>query len=131
MNTPSILDGTSDTITHIAEKTADKANSAIDATRQATTQTLDRMQSRVGGLRESVPAAVSRAAAETEALARRGAERAREARDALRARASDMGDQSVAYVRAQPVKAMVYAVAAGALAAVLLGWASRSDRSRA
>ena len=131
MNTPSILAGTSDTITHIAEKTADKADLAIDATRQATTQTLDRMQSRLGGLRESVPAAVSRAAAETEALARRGAQQARQARDVLRARASEMGDQSVAYVRAKPVKAMVYAAAAGALAVVLLGWISRSDRTRA
>jgi ElaB/YqjD/DUF883 family membrane-anchored ribosome-binding protein len=46
--------------------------------------------------------------------------------DTLRHQASRVGDQTVGYVRDEPVKSLVAAVALGALAAVLIGWLGRS-----
>ena len=46
--------------------------------------------------------------------------------DTLRHQANRVGDQTVGYVRDEPVKSLVAAVALGALAAVLIGWLGRS-----
>ncbi len=46
--------------------------------------------------------------------------------DTLRHQASHVGDRTVGYVRDEPVKSLVAAVALGALAAVLIGWLGRS-----
>jgi ElaB/YqjD/DUF883 family membrane-anchored ribosome-binding protein len=46
--------------------------------------------------------------------------------DTLRHQATRVGDQTVGYVRDEPVKSLVAAVALGALAAVLIGWLGRS-----
>ncbi len=49
--------------------------------------------------------------------------------DTLRHQASRVGDQTVGYVRDEPVKSLVAAVAVGAAVALLLGWLG-SSRSR-
>jgi ElaB/YqjD/DUF883 family membrane-anchored ribosome-binding protein len=46
--------------------------------------------------------------------------------DTLRHQASRVGDQTVGYVREEPVKAIVAAVALGAIAVALIGWLGRS-----
>lgn len=46
--------------------------------------------------------------------------------DTLRHQATRVGDQTVGYVRDEPVKSLVAAAALGALAAVLIGWLGRS-----
>jgi ElaB/YqjD/DUF883 family membrane-anchored ribosome-binding protein len=50
--------------------------------------------------------------------------------DTLRHQASRVGDQTVGYVRDEPVKSLLAAVAVGAVAALLLGWLGSSRRSR-
>ncbi len=49
--------------------------------------------------------------------------------DTLRHQASRVGDQTVGYVRDEPVKSLVAAVALGAAVALLVGWLG-SSRSR-
>ncbi len=46
--------------------------------------------------------------------------------DTLRTHATHVGDQTVGYIRQEPVKAVVTAAAVGAIAALLLGWLGRS-----
>jgi ElaB/YqjD/DUF883 family membrane-anchored ribosome-binding protein len=48
--------------------------------------------------------------------------------DTLRHQASRVGDQTVGYVRDEPVKSLLAAAAVGAMAALLLGWLGRSRR---
>ncbi|MCW5655514.1 hypothetical protein [Hydrogenophaga sp.] len=45
---------------------------------------------------------------------------------ALRSRAARAGEQTVDYIREEPVKSVVAAAAVGAVAALLLGWLGRS-----
>jgi len=49
--------------------------------------------------------------------------------DTLRHQASRVGDQTVGYVRDEPVKSLMAAVAVGALAALLIGWLGSSRRN--
>ncbi len=46
--------------------------------------------------------------------------------DSLRSQAVRAGDQTVDYIRDEPVKSVLAAVALGAVAALLLGWLGRS-----
>jgi ElaB/YqjD/DUF883 family membrane-anchored ribosome-binding protein len=72
-----------------------------------------------------VPAAVS-LAAQAENLTRRGIERVRQTAALARDRASQVSDATVERIRADPVKAVILAAAAGAVTALLVQWLSRS-----
>ena len=65
-----------------------------------------------------------------EDLARLGIERARRASGAVRQQAVRMGDQTVGYIKDEPVKSMLIAAAAGAATALVVGWLSRSRSDR-
>lgn len=91
---------------------------------------LDGVAHGASDLRDTVPSAITRAAAEAEALARRGLERARNATDAVRAQAEHLNDSTVNYIKDEPIKSVLLAAGAGALVAVLIGWFSRSRDPR-
>lgn len=46
--------------------------------------------------------------------------------DALRDQAARVGDQTMGYVRHEPVKSLMAAAAVGAVAVLLVGWLGRS-----
>ncbi|MGE0097561.1 MAG: hypothetical protein AB7S86_04360 [Hydrogenophaga sp.] len=48
--------------------------------------------------------------------------------DTVRHQASRVGEQTVGYVRDEPVKSLMAAAAVGALAGLLIGWLGRSRR---
>jgi ElaB/YqjD/DUF883 family membrane-anchored ribosome-binding protein len=110
----------------LADRAANKADQALVATKRAAETTANAVQSGLDGLRETVPTALTRTAAQADELTRRGIERARHASSAVRERAHLVGDQTVGYIRDEPVKAVLMAAGAGALAALLLGWLNRS-----
>ena len=69
------------------------------------------------------------AAASVQDLTNRSIERAREMSSQLRDRAYNAGSSTIGYVREQPLKTVLVAVAAGAAIAVLVRLlSSRSDR---
>lgn len=76
-------------------------------------------------LGEAVPSALSRAAAQAEDLARRGIARARTTGTQVREQVSLAGDRTVGYIRDEPLKAVLIAVAAGAATALIASWATR------
>ena len=83
----------------------------------------------VDTLQSQTSSALTRAAAQAEALSREGLERARRATEAARAQAQRVGDQTVGYIKDEPVKAVAIAAGVGAVAALLVGWLARSKRS--
>ena len=48
----------------------------------------------------------------------------------MRDKAVQVSDQTVGYIKDEPVKAVLVAAAAGAVAALLIGWLSRSRSDR-
>jgi len=107
------------TVTNEAAHTA-------DAVIQGAHSALDKLQNGVDDLAAAGPAALSRAAAQMEELTRRTLARASEASHQVRERAHRAGDATVGYIKDEPVKAVLIAAAAGAVAAGLFAWLSRS-----
>jgi ElaB/YqjD/DUF883 family membrane-anchored ribosome-binding protein len=121
--TPLITPGTID---HMANRAADKADAAINATKRAANGALDSLKDGVDTLRDDAAGSLTRAAAQVDELTRRGIERARQASADLRAKAERTGDRTVGYIQEQPVKSMLIAAATGAALAALIGLLARS-----
>lgn len=128
--TTSPAETTSESTSHFADQLADKAHSAITATRQRANGALDSIDAGVDRMHDVVPSAFSRAAAQMEALTRRGMDRARDASHAVRDGAHRAGDRAVGYIQHEPVKSVLIAVAAGATIAMLASWFARSRSGR-
>ncbi|MEK8034591.1 hypothetical protein AACH06_27565 [Ideonella sp. DXS29W] len=128
--TTSFSEATSDTANQMAEQLADKAHSAVSATRRRANSALDGVDEGVDNLRDIAPSAFSRAAAQMEELTRRGMDRARDTSQAVRDQAQRAGDRAVGYIQDEPVKSVLMAVAAGAAVAMLASWFARSRSGR-
>lgn len=115
-----------DAVEHLAHRAADRADDAIATTRHVANDTLDRLQSGVQDLQQKAPGVLARAAGQIDELSRRTAERARETTEHARERAAAAGEYAVGQVRDEPVKSLLIAAAAGAAAAALVGYLSRS-----
>ena len=106
-------------------KAAHKPEKALHATQDRAAQAEQSVQHGLKHIGETVPATLSRAATQAEDLARAGIDRARAAGQSVAQQASHMRQQTVSYLREEPTKALLMAVAAGAFAALLIGWATR------
>lgn len=115
----------------ISERAAREADHTLATTRRAAGDAGRSLREGFETLQEEVPSALSRAAAQAEALSREGLERARRAKEALRDQALRTGDQTVNYIKDEPVKAVAIAAGVGAIAALLVGWLGRSRRYHA
>ena len=107
-------------------KTQELAETAASRTDQA----LGSIKSGIDTLREAVPTAFSRAAAQVDDLTRRSVERAREAGTDVRDQVVRASDRTVGYIKDEPVKSVLVAAATGAAVALLVGWAMRSRAAR-
>jgi ElaB/YqjD/DUF883 family membrane-anchored ribosome-binding protein len=131
MNTKtSLAQSASETADQVAAQLATKAHGAIDTTRRHANGALDSADASVDQMREAAPSAFSRAAAQMEALTRRGVDRARETSNQVRDQAHRASDRAVGYIQHEPVKSVLIAVAAGAAVAMLAGWFARSRSGR-
>ncbi len=119
-----------DTLNDLSDRAANKADQALQSTRRMGAEAAQAVQAGIDGLREGVPSAISRATAQAEDLTRRGLERARQASATVRDKAVQVSDQTVGYIKDEPVKAVLVAAAAGAVTALLIGWLSRSRSDR-
>lgn len=106
---------------------ADKADHAIGAIKDAAADAERSIQGGLDHLRDTVPANLSKAAHQAEDMARAGIEKARAAGQSMVSQASQIRDQTTSYVREEPTKALLMAVAAGAFATLLIGWATRGN----
>jgi ElaB/YqjD/DUF883 family membrane-anchored ribosome-binding protein len=122
-----MVDRGSEKANEMAYKAADKADQAIGATKDAAADAEQSIQGGLNQIRDAVPATLSRAAHQAEDMARAGIDKARSAGQSMAGQASQMREQTVSYVREEPTKALLMAVAAGAFATLLIGWATRGS----
>lgn len=115
--------------TDLAESAAHRADDALQVAKQAADRAANSVQSGLDNLRETVPPAIGRAAAQAEDLTRRMIDRTRHAAEAVQHRAADLGDAAAVRIKHQPMRSMLVAAAAGVLATLLLQWLSRPGRS--
>ena len=122
-----LIERGADKAQQMVSKVAGKADQAISATQDGVANAEKSIQGGLNQIREAVPATLSRAATQAEDLARAGIDKARAAGQSVASQASQMRDQTVSYVREEPTKALLMAVAAGAFATLLIGWATRGN----
>ena len=111
----------------MADNTANTAQGAIRSTQRVADQALDRLSDTVEGVRSKAGPMLNKVASQAEAAARRGMDAVRDTSQQLRDRAMQAQDMTVAYVKDEPIKAMLIAAATGAL---LMGIISMLGRSR-
>ena len=111
----------------MADDAAGTAQGAIRSTQRATDQALDRLSDKVDQVRSQAAPMINKVTSQAEAAARRGMEAVRDTSQQLRERALQAQDMTVAYVKDEPIKAMLIAAATGAL---LMGLITLMSRSR-
>lgn len=110
-----------------ANQAADTAQGAIRSTQRAADNALDSLSAKVDDLRNQAAPLLSKVSSQAEAAARRGIDAVRDTSQQLRDKATHASDMTVAYVKDEPIKAMLIAAATGAL---LMGIISMMARSR-
>lgn len=111
----------------LADNAANAAQGAIRSTQRSADQAMDRLSDKVDDLRSQAAPLLNKVTSQAEAAARRGMEAVRDSSQQLRERAMQAQDMTVAYVKDEPIKAMLIAAATGAL---LMGIISMLGRSR-
>jgi len=111
----------------MGDNAADSAQGAIRSTQRAADQALGRLSDTVDDVRSKAGPMLNKVTSQAEAAARRGMEAVRDTSQQLRERALQAQDMTVAYVKDEPIKAMLIAAATGA---VLMGLISMLGRSR-
>jgi ElaB/YqjD/DUF883 family membrane-anchored ribosome-binding protein len=97
------------------------AGRAVEATRSGTNHALDSAADQVDKLRNQATPAVDKAAEHALALTERSIALLRESSRMLRDKAQHARDSTVSYVSHEPMKALLFAAAAGAAVALLFG----------
>ncbi len=111
----------------MGDSAANTAQGAIRSTQRSADQAFDRMSDKVDELRDKASPMLNRVTSQAEAAARRGMDAVRDTSQQLRERAAQAQDMTVAYVKDEPIKAMLIAAATGA---VLMGLITMLSRSR-
>jgi hypothetical protein len=115
--------------TDLAETAAHRTDNALQGAKHAADRAAQSLQSGLDHLRDTIPPAVGRAAAQAEDMSRRLIGRSRQAAQTMQHRAADLGDAAAVRIRDQPMKAVLLAAAAGALATLLMQWLVRPGHS--
>lgn len=117
-------------VEHLADRSANRADEAIDNSKRAAQAALNSVQDGVDQLREAIPSAFTRAAAQVESLTRHGIDRARQASADMRKQVNQAGDRTVQYIKDEPVKSVLVAAVAGAALVGLIGLLTRATTAR-
>lgn len=112
----------------LADTAAAGAQSAIRSTQRVADSALDRMSEKVDEVRSQATPLLNKVTSQAEAAARRSMDAVRDTSQQLRDKAVQASDMTVAYVKDEPIKAMLIAAATGAALMALVSLASRSSR---
>ena len=110
-----------------ADKAADKTAGAIRSTQNVANAAFDRLGDKVDSVREQAAPMIDRLSSQAESAVRRGAEAVKDTSAQLREKALQAQDTTVAYIKDEPVKAMLIAAATGAALMALISMSSRSS----
>jgi len=110
-----------------ADRAAHVAEGVIRSTQRAADGAMDSLSSRVDDVRSQAAPMLSKVTSQAEAAARRGMDAVRDTSQQLRDKATQASDMTAAYVKDEPIKAMLIAAATGAM---LMGIVTMMARSR-
>lgn len=108
----------------LAKQALHSVEDSIASTERATSEALDSL---ADGVQQVVPL-LNRASDQISALAQRGIDSVRDSSQQLRKRAERVSENTVSYVRVEPVKAILMAAATGAALMALISLFSRARR---
>jgi len=116
----------SQTTGNFADQAAQGADSAIKSTQRFANEALDNLSEKVGEVRDQAAPVLNRVAEKAETLARRGLEAVKDSSQVVRDKALRASDSTVAYIKDEPVKAILIAAATGAALMALISLMTRS-----
>lgn len=102
------------------------AEQAIRSTQNLANHALDDLSSTADDVRDRVAPLLNRASEQASALAQRGVNAVRDGSQQLRKSAQRASDNTVDYIKAEPMKSVLIAAATGAVLMALVGLLSRS-----
>ena len=124
----SVVEHSAPALGQSADQLATRSNGVIRSARKTTDDALDSLEERLTDLHQAAPAALGRAAAQVEGLARRGVQRARDATSQAQDKLAYASDRTVSYIRDEPVKSVLIAAATGVGIAYLVSCLTASGR---
>jgi ElaB/YqjD/DUF883 family membrane-anchored ribosome-binding protein len=121
-----MMSSTPATANRLADQAAQGADDTIRATQRVANEALDRLSDKVHETHDKAAPKIVQLAEQAETLVRRGSEVLRESSQQVREKAAVASDRTIAYIKDEPVKAVLIAAAAGAAVVVLANLLSRS-----
>lgn len=113
-------------VNSIADQAAHSAEQAIKSTQRVANEALDRLAGTVQDMRHQAAPLLNRATEQASELAQLGLDSVRDASQELRNKALRASDNTVNYIKDEPVKALLIAAATGAALMALFSLMSRS-----
>ena len=114
------------TTNRLVGQAAQGADDTIRTTQRVANDALDRLSDKVHEAHDKAAPKLVRIAEQAETLARRSAEALRDGTHQVREKATVASDRTIAYIKDEPVKAVLIAAAAGAAMVALANMISRS-----
>jgi ElaB/YqjD/DUF883 family membrane-anchored ribosome-binding protein len=114
------------TANRLVDQAAQGADVAIKSTQRVTNEALDRLSDKVHETHDRAAPKLAHLADQAETLARRGVEAVRHGSHQLQDKAAHASDQTISYIKEEPVKSVLIAAATGAALMALVGLLSRS-----
>lgn len=121
---------TTATPSHLGEAASRSIDQALSATRQAANGALEGLGDAAHALRDDTVPVINRFNDQAQALARQGMDAVRDQSLHLQARARRTSDDTLHYIRDEPVKAVLIATATGAVLMALAGLLMRPHCGR-
>jgi ElaB/YqjD/DUF883 family membrane-anchored ribosome-binding protein len=118
------LNKPADTPTSLIDQAAQNADQAIKSTQQVATEALEALSDALQDLRHQAMPIAERTQAHVSALTQRGLDSVRETSHQLRLKAEHASDNTVAYIKHDPVKSVLIAAATGAALMALISLVS-------
>lgn len=109
-----------------ADQAAQSAENAIKSTQRMANDALEGLSEKVQDVRSQATPAINRLATQAEDAARRGIAAVKESTQQLREKAVHATDTTAAYIKDDPIKAMLIAAATGAALMALISLMGRS-----
>lgn len=116
-----------DTFNPVADSAARSAQDALKSTQGMVHHALNNLADSAQELRDGAGPMVDRVTGQASALVQRGADALRDRSDQVRTSARHASENTVAYIRDEPVKSMLFAAATGAVLMALVGLMARSN----
>ncbi|KNZ31472.1 MAG: hypothetical protein AD742_15790 [Methylibium sp. NZG] len=116
----------SDDANAVADHAAQSADKAIKSTQRVANESLDGLASSVQDLRNQAAPLLNRVGEQAGAMAQRGVDAVLESSAQLREKALKASDNTVSYIKDEPIKAMLIAAGAGAALMAMLSLMTRS-----